>query len=173
MNQSAKEVPTQPTARLPKDGLYRILSLDGGGAKGFYTLGVLREVEGLVGARLHEKFDLIFGTSTGAIIAAMLALGHSIEPVPTARMFSKMWWADFLQSVTLLQKTWEINTQSMDQLRSILFKDVQTIRISEAYTQPEMATDLFEHDMAKLNVLWQRGRESFASRELQLKQFLV
>src|SRR4051812_40388884 len=28
---------------------FRILSLDGGGAKGFYTLGVLREVEGLVG----------------------------------------------------------------------------------------------------------------------------
>src|SRR5215467_12699100 len=60
---------------------YRVLTLDGGGAKGFYTLGVLREVEGLVGARLHEKFDLIFGTSTGAIIAAMLALGHSIDEI--------------------------------------------------------------------------------------------
>lgn len=27
---------------------YRLLTLDGGGAKGFYTLGVLREIEGLV-----------------------------------------------------------------------------------------------------------------------------
>jgi patatin-like phospholipase/acyl hydrolase len=44
----------------------RILSLDGGGAKGFYTLGVLREIEGMVQCPLHEKFDLIFGTSTGA-----------------------------------------------------------------------------------------------------------
>jgi patatin-like phospholipase/acyl hydrolase len=43
----------------------RILSLDGGGAKGFYTLGVLREIEGMLGSRLHERFDLIFGTSTG------------------------------------------------------------------------------------------------------------
>ena len=43
-----------------------ILSLDGGGAKGFYTLGVLREIEGMVKAPLHEKFDLIFGTSTGS-----------------------------------------------------------------------------------------------------------
>lgn len=59
----------------------RILSLDGGGAKGFYTLGVLREIEGLVGCRLHEKFDLIFGTSTGAIIASLLALGHSVEEI--------------------------------------------------------------------------------------------
>jgi patatin-like phospholipase/acyl hydrolase len=60
---------------------YRVLALDGGGAKGFYTLGVLREIEGLVGMPLHEKFDLIFGTSTGAIIAAMLALGHSVDEI--------------------------------------------------------------------------------------------
>jgi patatin-like phospholipase/acyl hydrolase len=60
---------------------YRVLTLDGGGAKGFYTLGVLREIEGLVGVPLHEKFDLIFGTSTGAIIAAMLALGYSVDEI--------------------------------------------------------------------------------------------
>ena len=28
----------------------RILSLDGGGAKGFYTLGVLKEIEAMAGA---------------------------------------------------------------------------------------------------------------------------
>jgi predicted acylesterase/phospholipase RssA len=55
--------------------------LDGGGAKGFYTLGVLREIEGLVDTRLHQKFDLISGTSTGAIIAAALALGHSFDEI--------------------------------------------------------------------------------------------
>jgi patatin-like phospholipase/acyl hydrolase len=59
----------------------RILSLDGGGAKGFYTLGVLREIEGMVKCPLHEKFDLIFGTSTGAIIAALLALGKSVKEI--------------------------------------------------------------------------------------------
>jgi patatin-like phospholipase/acyl hydrolase len=31
----------------PIDAPYRILSLDGGGAKGFYTLGVLKEIERL------------------------------------------------------------------------------------------------------------------------------
>ena len=60
---------------------YRILSLDGGGAKGFYTLGVLREIEGMVKSPLHEKFDLIFGTSTGAIIAALLTLGKSVREI--------------------------------------------------------------------------------------------
>src|SRR5688572_4359490 len=58
----------------------RILSLDGGGAKGFYTLGVLKQLEAITGP-LHEHFDLIFGTSTGAIIAALLALGHPVEKV--------------------------------------------------------------------------------------------
>jgi uncharacterized protein len=58
-----------------------VLSLDGGGAKGFYTLGILSEVEALVGRPLHEHFHLIFGTSTGAIIAALLATGRSVAEV--------------------------------------------------------------------------------------------
>ncbi|CRM40187.1 Patatin [Pseudomonas sp. 31 E 6] len=301
----------------------RILSLDGGGAKGFYTLGVLKEIEAMVGGELHKKFDLVFGTSTGAIIAALIALGHSIDSildmyrkhVPTVmsqksasaksaaleklageifehatfshvktglgivtakwmterpmifkgsavqahgrkstfvpgfgvsiadavkascsaypfferttvrtssgedielldggycannptlyaiadavnalkherqniRVVSigvgiypepkpglKMWLAKkYLVSVQLLQKTLEINTQSMDQLRQILFQDVPTIRISDCYTTPEMATDLLEHDLTKLGILFQRGRESFASREEQLREYLV
>src|SRR6266550_5637394 len=58
---------------------FRVLSLDGGGAKGFYTLGILKEIEALVGCPLNEIFPLIFGTSTGAIIAALLALGRKVD----------------------------------------------------------------------------------------------
>lgn len=306
------------------DGIFRILTLDGGGAKGFYTLGVLQEIQGLIKCLLCERFDLIFGTSTGSIIAALLALGRTVEeihdlysahvptvvrikdaagksaalkklgdevfgetkfdavktavgvvstrwvierpvifkasiaqahgregtfvpgfgvtisdavqascsaypffdrkivrtakgdeielvdggycannptlyaladalgplkiprerirvvsigvgvyPQPKPPAFSKMWFARYFQSVQLLQKTLEINTQSMDQLRAILFHDIPTERISDAYTQPEMATDLFEHDLKKLNVLRQRGAESYASREGRLKEFLL
>jgi hypothetical protein len=36
-----------------------------------------------------------------------------------------------------------------------------------------MATDLFEHDLGKLNLLRQRGADSFATRENQLKFLLV
>src|SRR5215212_7035019 len=65
---------------MPRDD-FRILSLDGGGAKGVYTLGILKEVEALAKKNLYEEFDLIYGTSTGSIIAALLALGHSIEEI--------------------------------------------------------------------------------------------
>lgn len=301
----------------------RILSLDGGGAKGFYTLGVLREIEGMVGCPLHEKFDLIFGTSAGAIIASLLALGKSVKeistlyethvptvmsekgrreksaalakladdifkqdkfdkmktgvgivttkwmierpmifktsidqahgrkgtfapgfgvkvsdavqascsafpfferktvkteqgdlvelidggycannptlyaiadaimalslppdhirvvsvgvgvyPTPKQSWFSRTKWAQKLMSVQLLQKTMEINTQSMDQLRHILFKHIPTVRISDTFEQPEMATDMFEYNMAKLNILKQRGAESFAKHELELQKLL-
>lgn len=305
------------------DGLCRILCLDGGGAKGFYTLGVLKEIEGMLGCPLYKRFDLVFGTSTGGIIASLIALGYEIDEihdlykkhVPSVmratsaqgksealaklahevygtRTFSdvktgigivttkwmverpmifkgnvaqahgrigtfkpgfgvsiadavqascsaypffnrkvvttaagdnielidggycannptlyaiadaieamkkersdlrvvsvgvgvypepkprglKMWLAKKFLSVQLLQKTLEINTQSMDQLRTILFKDVKTVRISDTFERPEMATDLMEHDLAKLNILRQRGSESFASREQELKSFLM
>jgi len=303
--------------------LLRVLTLDGGGAKGFYSLGVLKEIEAMIGCPLHQKFDLVFGTSTGAIIASLIALGHSVDSIlelyrkhvpavmsqktASARsaalkqlanevfgdatfgdvktgigIVTAKWLTErpmifkgsiaqahgrvstfvpgfgvsiadavrascsaypfferttvktsmgedielidggycannptlyaiadavqalkrqrkdmrlvsvgvgiypdpkpgllmrlakrYLVSVQLLQKTLEINTQSMDQLRQILFHDVPTIRISDAYVTPEMATDLLEHDLKKLDILFQRGRESFCSREKQLKEYLL
>jgi len=60
---------------------FRILSLDGGGAKGVYTLGVLKGVEAAFDRPLCEVFDLIYGTSTGAIIAALIALGYRIDEI--------------------------------------------------------------------------------------------
>jgi predicted acylesterase/phospholipase RssA len=314
---------SEATEEPGENAVFRVLTLDGGGAKGFYTLGVLKEIEAMVGRPLHRTFDLVFGTSTGAIIASLIALGHGVdsilelyrrhvpfvmsqktaparsqalrklaveifgdatfsdvktdigivtskwlterpmifkgsvarahgrvgtfvpgfgvsiadavkascsaypfferttvrtsigedielidggycannptlyaiadavqalrrnpkdirlvnvgvgnypEPKPGLRMrFAKK----FLVSVQLLQKTLEINAQSMDQLRQILFHDVPTARISDSYVTPEMATDLLEHDLRKLDVLFQRGRESFASRERQIREYLM
>src|ERR1044071_2548168 len=63
------------------DGVCRLLALDGGGAKGFYTLGVLKEIEGMLQYPLHKRFDLVFGTSTGAVIASLIALGYGIDDI--------------------------------------------------------------------------------------------
>jgi uncharacterized protein len=315
----------------PPTDLCRILALDGGGAKGFYTLGVLNDIEAMIERPLAERFDIVFGTSTGAIIAALIALGRSIseirelyrEHVPrimraktaaakskalevtgtqvfgdqkfesllthlgivaarwhfeTPMIFKtsvaqahgskgtfvpgfgctlsdavqascsaypffekkvittsfdetvelidggycvnnptlyaladalmimkretetllvvnvgvgdfplpaktgmkwliergKLWTAGTLGlDVQLLQKTMNINTQSMDTLRHILFREIATIRISEAFTQPELATDFLEHDLNKLELLYQRGRQSFAKYEAHLRDFLL
>lgn len=57
--ETPRRMPT-PVQTLPgqyrKDGLFRILSLDGGGAKGFYTLGVLKEIEGMLKRLLNNYF---------------------------------------------------------------------------------------------------------------------
>jgi Patatin-like phospholipase len=67
-------------------GPKRILALDGGGVRGVISLGFLERIEALLqsrtgrpGFRLCEYFSLVGGTSTGAIIAAGLALGHSVS----------------------------------------------------------------------------------------------
>ena len=60
---------------------FYILSLDGGGSLGMYTLGVLKEVEKVLSRPLHETFDLVYGTSTGSIIGSMIALGEDIDAI--------------------------------------------------------------------------------------------
>ena len=309
----------------PNDNnICRVLALDGGGAKGFYTLGVLKEIEGIIGCPISDKFDLIYGTSTGAIIAALLGLGRSIDdvealyrahvvkvmsrwlphrkssaleelaaevfgglrfdafktnvgivatrwseerpiifktsvaqafsgkgtfepgfgctigdavvgscsaypffekkfvttsrgerievrdggfvannpslyaiadateslgfarkdifvvsigvgeyPLPKLPAWSVRNWASKLPTMRFLQKTLEISTQSMDQLRKVLFRDVPTIRIHNKYTQPDLSTDMLEINLAKLGLLWQRGRDSARDVEADLKKFLL
>ena len=75
---SEDAIVSSPDTGRKADDVFRVLALDGGGAKGFYTLGVLSEIEGMLKCPLHERFDLIFGTSTGAIIASLIALGHGV-----------------------------------------------------------------------------------------------
>ncbi|MGB8480813.1 MAG: patatin-like phospholipase family protein [Acidobacteriaceae bacterium] len=78
---SHEQAKTDQIAEPRLNDVCRVLALDGGGAKGFYTLGVLKEIEAIFGASLCEKFDIVFGTSTGAIIAALIALGHTVDNI--------------------------------------------------------------------------------------------
>jgi patatin-like phospholipase/acyl hydrolase len=60
---------------------FRILSLDGGGIRGAFTAGFLAEIERQTGRPIIDHFDLLAGTSTGAIIAVALAIGESAKSV--------------------------------------------------------------------------------------------
>lgn len=71
---------------LTGEGPKRILALDGGGVRGALTLSYLDRIESLLRRRygndrllLSDYFDLIGGTSTGAIIAAGLAAGYDVS----------------------------------------------------------------------------------------------
>ncbi len=76
--------------QLQSPGPKRILALDGGGIRGAITLGYLEEIESILrkrhnkpDLRLCEYYDLIGGTSTGAIIAACLAVGMTVGEIKT------------------------------------------------------------------------------------------
>jgi hypothetical protein len=94
-------------------------------------------------------------------------------PSPKLKVWSLRRWLNKLPAVRLLQKSLEINTQSMDQLRKMLYRDVPTVRINNRYTQPELATDMLEADVEKLGQLWQRGRDSARELEADLKKFIL
>jgi Leucine-rich repeat (LRR) protein/predicted acylesterase/phospholipase RssA len=51
----------------------RVLSIDGGGTRGFIVLYMLAVLEHLTGKKVSELFDLIVGTSTGGLITGLAA----------------------------------------------------------------------------------------------------
>ncbi len=65
----------------------KILSLDGGGVRGYLTTIILANIEIALNkdnatfVPLGKYFDLIAGTSTGAIIAGLLAIGKSAKDI--------------------------------------------------------------------------------------------
>lgn len=75
--------------RICAPGKKRILSLDGGGIRGVISLEVLMHLEDLLRKQLGKDdsfvladyFDLIAGTSTGAIIGTLLSMGFSVSHI--------------------------------------------------------------------------------------------
>ncbi len=61
--------------------LFKILSIDGGGIRGVYPAHILDRIEACFQINLDKAFDMIAGTSTGAIIAAGVATGVSSSDI--------------------------------------------------------------------------------------------
>lgn len=62
-------------------GKRTILSIDGGGMRGVIPLKMLCYLEEQTGKPAYELFDMVAGTSTGAIISAGLGLGLSAKQI--------------------------------------------------------------------------------------------
>jgi predicted acylesterase/phospholipase RssA len=67
----------------------RLLALDGGGLRGAISVAFLERIEKVLDdhfgrqIRLGDFFDLVGGTSTGAIIAGAIALGYRASEIKT------------------------------------------------------------------------------------------
>ncbi|NJO21939.1 MAG: hypothetical protein HC868_02055 [Sphingomonadales bacterium] len=86
-------------------GAKRLLSLDGGGVKGIISIAFLEKVEVLLRERLgrgsdfqlHDYFDLVGGTSTGSLLATLIALGYPVADIKkmylewAPAIFSRPW----------------------------------------------------------------------------------
>ena len=72
--------PSQASSRAE----FRILALAGGGFLGLYTATVLQGLEARIGRPLGRSFDLIAGTSVGAILA--LALAYEVPMTRLVRL---------------------------------------------------------------------------------------
>ena len=117
---------------LANDGLpKRILALDGGGLRGILTLAVLEKIEQDLRKRhnagddfrLSHYFDLIAGTSTGAIIAASLAMGWKVSDL-TEKYFelgNKVFQKSFLRDGVVRAKY--DDDELKKQLRSVYGDD--------------------------------------------------
>lgn len=71
----------------------KLLSLDGGGIRGLILIQVLSYLENIVNKPTVELFDWIAGTSTGGILALLLASGYSgnrpsVTNIPLRTVFS-------------------------------------------------------------------------------------
>jgi hypothetical protein len=82
--------------RLDAPGPHKILSIDGGGVRGVIAIEILEKIESRL-RKLHHRpnlvladyFDFIGGTSTGAIIAALLALGVDVDVAGIRQLYKK------------------------------------------------------------------------------------
>ena len=104
----------------------------------------------------------------------MVSIGVGIYPEPKKKLKARFlsWAGKAFVDAALVQRILNVNTTSMEHLSKALFPAINTVRINETFQKPEMATDFLESDVDKLNLLYQRGTDSFASHEAALKSLL-
>jgi len=112
---------------------FKILSLDGGGVRGYLTAIILSNIETLLNKgkkdsiTLGEYFDLIVGTSTGAIIAGLLAIGKSAEEI------KQIYEGNIKEIFSNDMRNFEINIKGLPISCSAKYKKDNLERMAELY----------------------------------------
>lgn len=140
-----------------------ILSVDGGGIRGIIPLTCLVRLEARLGRPCGEIFDMLAGTSTGAIIAAGLALGVSARGLLALyrelarKAFAGLpWWRVLLNRGNHRYSNAFI-AQTLDAMGGqALFSELKADLLITAKNTRSSRTDFFVRDTAGNARLWGR-----------------
>jgi hypothetical protein len=81
-------------------------------------------------------------------------------------------WLRGLWPIELLQLSLDGNSNSFEKLQELLFPNLQSLRISESFADPNFATDLLERRPETLRRIESLGRDSFGRNEAQVASLL-
>jgi predicted acylesterase/phospholipase RssA len=121
----------------------RVLAIDGGGTRGIIPALILQEIEKRTGQPVYRSFDLIAGTSTGAILALGLTRpsdADAREPAYTAGDIVRFYeehgaeiFPHWPSAVRALRRIFRpaYDADTLEQLYAMFFSDV---RLQEALT---------------------------------------
>jgi patatin-like phospholipase len=167
--------------RYAKPSPRKMLALDGGGIRGVLTLSILKALETQLKQPLWQYFDYIAGTSTGAIIAAGLARGMSVDQLVTfyqntgTAMFQRTRFLERLNSLyrggPLQQQLKEVFGETTDlkpeYLRTLLLVVTRNVTTDSPWpisSNPEARYNLVSRKDCNLGIpLWKLVRASTAA----------
>ena len=174
--------------KLNKIGPRKLLACDGGGIRGIISIEILARVEselrkssGNPKLVLADYFDYVAGTSTGAIIATLVALGYSVDEIRDfylrsgAEMFQKArLWERFRTkfesdklSEMLRDVAGEDTTFGSDKLRTLLMMVLRNATTDSPWplsNNPAAKYNDITHPGCNLKLpLWQLVRASTAA----------
>ena len=113
----------------------KVLAIDGGGIRGLIPARVLAEIERRCGRRAGELFDLVAGTSTGAIIACGLTRPDPLAAEEIAQIYlddgPQIFHRSLLKRITSADGYLDERYDS-DGLVTSLRRHVGTVRLADA-----------------------------------------
>lgn len=150
----------------------KILSIDGGGIRGIIPAKVLAELEQKLKEehsekKLHEHFDLICGTSTGAILAIGIALGIPASKLlefykDNAKIIFPKWFLKILPSkVRILAGSMYSNKFLRKKLKDIYTEANNGVEPLMNDLKTNVCIPTFNGGMGEINVLKTKHNHEF------------
>jgi hypothetical protein len=131
-----------------------LLCLDGGGIRGIMAIQLLMALEEQAGAPCYEVFDMVAGTSTGAIIAGLIASGHAAKDIDG--LYQTFVGEVFTKRSLLSNRFIDPPRWSKANYRKVLRETLGNVSIRQACDRSGIDLLITAHDVAE-------GEETFFS----------